>query len=50
MAGTGSASSSASSAVDASGGNLNINQPNYVMWAVIGVVALAVFFYFSKRK
>lgn len=50
--GMGSASSAANSAIDASGGQLTINKPNYVAWAVVGlglVLAAYVFLNWKKR-
>lgn len=48
--GKASSSSSATTAIDASGGNLTINQPNWVMWAVIGLaLVLSVYLYVNRK-
>jgi hypothetical protein len=47
--GEASASASASSAIQG-GGNISNNSPNYVMWVVIGVVALLAMVFFKGRK
>jgi hypothetical protein len=48
--GQASASSSADSAINAQGaGVLNINQPNYVIWLVIGG-GLLLLAYYLRRK
>ena len=46
--GMGSASSQANSAIDASGGQLNINKPNYAVYVVI-VVGLVIAAYVFKN-
>jgi len=44
-----SSSSSASVGIDSTGGNLTINKPNYVAWAVIGLAVLLGGLWLIKR-
>jgi hypothetical protein len=49
--GQASASSSATSAVDSSGGALNINQPNVAMWIVLGLgLIIGAYLWFNRKK
>lgn len=48
--GQASASSSSSSGINAAGGSVNNNKPNYVAWLVIGLAALLAFTWLMKRK
>jgi hypothetical protein len=46
-----SASSSSTTAIDASGsGVINVNKPNYVMWAVVGLALVLAAYLFVNRK
>jgi uncharacterized membrane protein YdcZ (DUF606 family) len=49
-AGSASASSAATSAFNDSGGNISVNQPNYVLWAIVGIVVLVAGIWFLKKK
>jgi hypothetical protein len=48
--GSASAASSATDAFNSTGGNITINKPNYVLYAIAGVVILLAGIWFLKRK
>ena len=48
--GMGSSSSSADTGIQASGGNIYNNPPNYVAWIVIALVVLGLGYIYLKGK
>lgn len=48
--GMASASSAADTAINSTGGNLSINQPNYLAWMIAGIGLVLLAFVFKKRK
>jgi beta-lactamase regulating signal transducer with metallopeptidase domain len=48
--GQASASAASTSAINSTGGNVNINQPNYVLWVIGGIIAILALFAWLKGK